>query len=247
MVRRFLYLVALSAVFTLAFSSMAMAQSTYAPFNSTVDCSAAEEGQPPWIEFYFLPDAGGCIAEGAEGNPYGLLVNDLNKVVFDADTGERLGVAKDLDPDLYRGANSVTTEEFCEALEAIPDQAITPKSYLEQYANVKERLVLDSNGDGLPCTTEDTKAKPGRFVKGTPGRDVLRGTSGYDIIYGLGGNDTIYGGGGNDRISGQKGNDRLYGQGGRDTLVGGNGRDILIGGYGKDNLWGGPGRDKQKQ
>jgi hypothetical protein len=85
-------------------------------------------------------------------------------------------VAKDLDPDLFRGANSVTHQEFCEALKAIPDEAMTPKSYLEQHANVKERLILDPNGDGIACTAEDGSAKIGRFVEGTPGNDDLPGT-----------------------------------------------------------------------
>ncbi|CAA9401471.1 MAG: Alkaline phosphatase [uncultured Rubrobacteraceae bacterium] len=213
-------------------------RSTYAISDSTRDCSGAQEGQPPWIVFFYLPDAGGCIAEGAEGNPYGLLVNDLNKVVFHADTGERLGVAKDLDPDLFRGANKVTHQEFCEALKAIPDEAMTPKSYLQQYANVKERLILDPNGDGIACTAEDRRAKIGRFIKGTPGNDDRTGTSGNDIIYGRGGND---------RLHGQDGDDRLYGHGGRDTLLGGEGRDFLVGGPGEDTLRGGPGIDVQRQ
>ena len=238
MVRRFMYLVALSTVATLAFSSVAMAQSSYAPTNSTRDCSGAQEGQPPWIEFFFLPDAGGCIAEGSEGSVSGPIVSDLNKVVFHADTGERLGVAKDLDPDLFRGTNSVTHQEFCGDFDGVPEEAMTPQSYLKQYANVKERLILDPNGDGIACTAKDSRAKIGRFIEGTPGNDDLRGTSANDIIYGLGGNDTVLG---------QGGNDRLYGQDGRDALLGGEGRDVLIGGPGSDKLRGGPGRDTERQ
>lgn len=156
MVKKFLYLAALSMVVTLAFAPAALAQSSYAAPDYTRDCSAAEEGQPPGVEFFFLPDAGGCIAEGSEGAVSGPIVSDLNKVVFDAGTGERLGVAKDLDPDLSSGANSVTYQEFCGDFVGIPEKVMTPQSYFEQTANAKEQAILDPNSDGLACTAEDT-------------------------------------------------------------------------------------------
>ena len=155
--RTFVNLVALSVVATLTFASVAMAESSYAPSNSTRDCSGAEEGQPPWIQFYFLPDARGCIAEGSEGSVSGPIVSDLNKVVFDADTGERLGVAKDLDPDLSSGANSVTYQGFCRDFDGVPEEAMTPQSYFEQTANAKEQAILDPDGDGLACAVDTVR------------------------------------------------------------------------------------------
>ena len=168
--KRLLYLAVLVILATLAFSSVATAQSAYAPPDSTVDCSAAEEGQPPGIEFFFLPDAGGCIAVGSEGVVSSPIIVDLNKVVFDSDTGERLGVAKGLDPDLSSGSNSVTYQEFCAAWDTIPDEVETPQSYFEQAANAKEQAILDPDGDGLACTAEDEA-----FVAGDTGANGIDG------------------------------------------------------------------------
>lgn len=168
--RKLLYLVALSVVTTLAFASVAMAQSVYTPPDSTVDCSAVEEGQPPGIEFFFVPDAGGCIAEGSEGggtpNP---VLSDFGKVVFDPDTGERLGTVRDLDPDLSSGANSLTYQEFCGSFDGLPERARTAQEYFEQGADAEEQAILDPNGDGLACTAEDTAFLAGDTPAEQPG------------------------------------------------------------------------------
>lgn len=147
-------LAALSVLFTLAFASVAMAQSAYTPADSTIDCSDVEEGTPG-IEFFFVPDAGGCIAEGYEGggtpNP---VLYDFGKVVFDPDTGERLGTVRDLDPDLSSGTNSLTHQEFCESFDGLPERARTAQEYFEQGADAEEQAILDPDGDGLACTQE---------------------------------------------------------------------------------------------
>lgn len=95
-------------------------------------------------------------------------------------------------------------------------------------------------------------APRGRFLRGTPGRDVLKGGIYADFAQGLGaadriiggaGADHLMGGGGKDVIHGGKGPDRLFGQGGGDRLFGARGGDLLNGGRGADRLDGGSGRD----
>lgn len=165
MVRKFLYLVALAMVATLAFASVAMAQSQYLTGSTGDECSDLEEEfsaeagseESPLGGFeetlIFVPDAGGCIDAGGAG-AYGPLVNSLNDVVFDPDTGERLGIVKDLDPDLSDGTNSVTYQEFCEDFSET-STPVTAQEYFEQDTNAKEREILDPDGDGQACTSED--------------------------------------------------------------------------------------------
>ena len=182
--RRSILLAALSAVFTLAFASVAMAQSVYTPRDSSVDCSAAEEGQPPGIEFYFVPDAGGCIAKGYEGggtpNP---VLYDFSKVVFDPDTGERLGTVRELDPDLSSGANSLTHQEFCGSFDGLPERALTAQEYFEQVSDAEAQAILDPDGDGLACTQELKYVALGdSFSSGEGVPPFISGKDGKEIV-----------------------------------------------------------------
>lgn len=157
--RKFLYLAALTVVATLASASVAQAQYLTEPIE---ECSGAAE-QDFYKPLYFVPDTGGCIVEGGAGS-YGPLANTLNKIVYDPDTGESLGVVKNLDPDLSSGANGVTHQEFCEDFEGTTTP-VTAQEYfdgdseaygeLEDGANAQEQEILDPNGDGQACTSED--------------------------------------------------------------------------------------------
>lgn len=169
--RKFLYIAVLSVVATLAFQSVAAAQ--YVDATSPGDCSGLAELADPQSrsELFYLPDAGGCIDVGGAG-AYGPLTNTLNDVVFDADTGEQLGVAKDLDPDLSGGANSVTHQEFCgDFAEYVP---ITAQEYYDQEANAAEQAILDPDGDGSACASDTDDGSGGG------GTDVPGQSSGED-------------------------------------------------------------------
>lgn len=194
MMRKLVLLAALSVVVTLAFSSVAMAQyitGTQEGPNSGECSDLAEKlggGGPGGVDLYYLPDVGGCIDVGGAGT-FGPLVNTFNTTVLEPDTGERLGLVKDLDPDLTSGANSVTHQEVCRDFSE-SSTPVTAQEYFDGYsdvygtiegANAKERAILDPNGDGLACTAEDTA-----FISG--------GTGGGDTGSSGGGSDQQYGG-----------------------------------------------------
>lgn len=91
------------------------------------------------------------------------MANTLNKIAADPETGEQLGAVKNLDPDLSSGANSVTYKEFCEDFSE-SSTPVTAQEYLDgiseaydeiEGANAQERDLLDPDGDGQACTSED--------------------------------------------------------------------------------------------
>ncbi|MGH3089526.1 MAG: hypothetical protein ACRDSJ_19735, partial [Rubrobacteraceae bacterium] len=147
----------LSIVATLAFQSVAAAQ--YVTDFSRDECAGAAEqlqAERPNVPdgvienyLYFVPDAGGCIT--TEGSPMPLIAA-LGAEAYDPDTGEVIGVVKDLDPDLSSGANSVAYQDFCGAF--LP-QLLTAQDYYDQQANAEEQAILNPDGDGLACTDED--------------------------------------------------------------------------------------------
>lgn len=154
-VRKLVYLTVLTVVATMAFQSVAAAQ--YATSDSPGDCSGAEENLEAetgdqWEGYlFFVQDVGGCIT--TEGAPIPLLAA-LNYNAVDPQTGERIGLVKDLDPDLSGGANSITYQEFCGAFSSYPI-GTTPQQYYDQEANAKEQAILDPDGDGQACTSDD--------------------------------------------------------------------------------------------
>lgn len=133
---------ATAVALTLAFSSVAMAQ--YVTFDSSGDCLGAADqlqSEQPNVQerqfenlLNFVPDVGGCII--LEGSVAPQPVNALNAVVYEPNTGEELGLVKDLDPDLSSGANSTTYQEFCRAFPVVEQ---TAQQYYEQDANAKEQ------------------------------------------------------------------------------------------------------------
>ena len=145
--KRLLCLAALSVVFTLAFLSVAMAQQT-----------GGEDNLFSQPSFGCFPDAGGCLLVEPQTQ-----VARLNAPLVDPNTGEELGLLKNLDPDLSSGDFSITYQEFCGDFPQ-PESLIVgttlgglvAQEYYDQLANVQEQAILDPNGDGLACTAEDT-------------------------------------------------------------------------------------------
>lgn len=168
--RKFLCIVALSVVYVLAFQSGAVAQyedpgadddqyDEDTVQTSALDgpCAGAAEqlaaGRPNVSEevfqsyYSYLPDVGGCVS--FEGNTF---ISSLSVPVYDAETGEELGIVKDLDSDLTSGEFSVTHEEFCGGF--IP-QIQTAQNYFDQDANAQEQAILDPDGDGFACSESE--------------------------------------------------------------------------------------------
>jgi hypothetical protein len=128
---------------------------------SNDDCAGAAERlraeqpnvQDGTFESYlnFIPDVGGCVI--FEGLGPNLPIGALNAPVYDPDTGGELGMVKDLDPDLSSGDFSVTYQEFCGAFPTT--DGMTAQEYHDQRANTKEQSILDPDGDGRACTSDD--------------------------------------------------------------------------------------------
>ena len=149
--RKLFVLLSLSLVMSLAFAPAALGQNN----NFTGPCAVAAEqlGVPTESFLVFIPEVNGCILAEGQANP---LIDQLNGPVYDADTGENLGLLKDVDPNL---ADNVTYEEFCGAFPTLDVGGqfgdLSAQQYYDQFANAQEQAILDPNGDGLACTDED--------------------------------------------------------------------------------------------
>ena len=85
-----------------------------------------------------------------------MLVQQLNQSVFDADTGENLGLLKDVDTNL---AATITYEDFCAAFPTFIDGE-TAQEYFDGRANAQEQAILDPDANGVACDSADP-ADPG--------------------------------------------------------------------------------------
>lgn len=145
--------------------AMVFASGAIAQTNSNGDCSGlAEQQGVPESFFVYIPEVNGCV--GAEGLP-NPTINIANSVVVDADTGEELGVLKEI-ADL---SEFQTTETYCGAFPLI--DGTTAQNYYDGVqgegvenvasgvANGQEQALLDPNGDGVACTAEDLAFVPG--------------------------------------------------------------------------------------
>lgn len=140
--------------------------SGYPEPGSTGDCSVLTQGtSTPESYFTYFPEINGCVT--TEGGPYSFPITLFNTTVFDADTGEPLGIFKELSQNLagtvYLG-ETVSYESFCGAFPTFGETVVEEVSAQEYYgsgggyyqpANAQERAILDPNGDGLACTPED--------------------------------------------------------------------------------------------
>lgn len=171
--RRLPCLAALSVVATLAFACVAMAQQgPAADYPGPCSVVAEQFGTDPDYLAY-IPEVDGCVFVNGYVPALGPLINP----VFDAQTGEELGVFKDL-------VDAQTQEELglfkdlldfdfpyeaaCGAFSAPegyqPPAGFTAQQYFEQRANAQHRAILDPNGDGLACTAEDAAFLSGSTV-----------------------------------------------------------------------------------
>lgn len=154
---------------------------------------AAEQPNVPdgTFESYlnYVSDVDGCLT--FEGTDF---VGGLSVPVYDPDTGEDLGILKDLDPDLSSGDFSVAYEEFCGAFPTRFGE--TEQEYFEQSANDKERAILDPDGDGLACGVEDTSPPEGGgdepSVEGDPCENPVGGLIYVPAVNGCLTIETIY-------------------------------------------------------
>lgn len=144
--RKLFMLLSLSLVMSMVFTSGAMAQNT----NFTGPCAVPAEqlGVPTESFLVFIPEVDGCIVAEGQADP---LIDQLNGPVYDADTGENLGLLKNVDSNL---ADNITYEDFCGAFPTLSDNQ-SAQDYYETTANAQEQAILDPNGDGLACTDED--------------------------------------------------------------------------------------------
>lgn len=142
--KRLLYLAALSMVTTLLLASVALAQaSPGAPTDSAGNCAAGQQ---------YVAELNGCIP--GEGLP-DLLIGQLNSQVLDADTGEPLGLLKDVDQNL---AAAFPYENFCAAFPTFEGE--TAQEYFDGRANAQERAILDPDGNGIACDSAEPGAEP---------------------------------------------------------------------------------------
>ncbi len=173
---KFLYLAALSIAATLAFQSMAAAQGAS---DSPGECSGAVEqlaSEQPNVQYgvfesylNYISDVGGCVA--FEGTGPNVTVGVHNATVYDPDTGEELGLVKDLDPDLSSGDFSTTYEEFCGAFRTSAPVGSTAQEYYDQQANSQEQSILDPDSDGLACSGEGEEPVPESTEQPSGGED----------------------------------------------------------------------------
>lgn len=143
--KKLLYMTTLSIVVTLLLAPAALAQES-----SDIDCSVpAETTGTPEGFFSTIPGANACFV--AEALPD--LISVLNSTAYDADTGEEIGLVKDVDPNL--AANN-SYEDFCAAFPSLVDD-FTAQEYFETQANAQEQAILDPDGNGIACDA----AEPG--------------------------------------------------------------------------------------
>lgn len=118
------------------------------------DCSALANDKMPESYFRFLADVSGCVV--LEGGPLPPPLNILNASVLDPETGESLGLVKDLDPDLSVGDVRTDNAGIC-AVFPLYD-GLTAQGYFEgmmgslSEANARERAILDPDRDGVACS-----------------------------------------------------------------------------------------------
>ncbi len=144
--KRLLYISTLAVVATLLLAPAALAQ-------EDIDCSVPAEtiGAPERV-FASIPGANACFV--AEASPD--LISVLNSPAYDADTGEEIGLVKDIDPNL---AENNPYSEFCAAFPSLVDD-LTAQEYFESSANAAEQAILDPDGNGIACDSAEP-ADPG--------------------------------------------------------------------------------------
>ena len=151
--------------------------------------------------------------EGAEGEPYSILVRNSDEVIGDDQYDETLvGTAGD---DMLVGAagTNIRHDEF---------YGYTGNDVIDN-SDGGLSLVLAGDGNDIVTGGDETDR-----IHGESGDDTLNGGSGDDRLFGGSGNDLIDGGSGNDTIDGGQGddvyifnglgNDVISDEGGIDTL-----------------------------
>ena len=130
--------------------------------------------RPEYSDLYFtyIPELNGCAQFGEGDTVLPLSLLQANALLWDADTGEELGLLKDL-VDLSANTNYISeafpgspdpnysTESYCGAFPTF--DGITAQDYHDgaviaetgSGANAEERAILDPDGDGLACTDDD--------------------------------------------------------------------------------------------
>lgn len=152
--RKLFLLLSLSLVVSLALAPTAMAQGT--DFTGPCAVPAEQAGVPTEDFFYYVPAINGCVLAEGQADP---LLDQLNGPVYDADTGENLGLLKNVDQNL---SDAVTYDEFCGAFPTLSyGGGITAQEYYDAEANAQERAILDPDGDGVACNGDDSPETPG--------------------------------------------------------------------------------------
>jgi hypothetical protein len=160
--RKLLLLFSLSLVMLLVFAATAGAQE-----GSPV---GGDETNTPCGRYYlsYIPEVNGCFIDEGQVNP---TLDVTNNPIYDADTGEKLGLFKDVvDLSAYFGSwqGPYATEFYCtsgllgddyefsqDVAQAYYDGVPNASRFVTGTANAQERELMDPNGDGLACTPED--------------------------------------------------------------------------------------------
>ena len=157
--------------------------------------------------------------QGAEGEPYSILVRNSDEVIGDDQYDETLvGTAGD---DVLVGAAGTNIRH-------------------DEFYGYTGNDVIDNSDGGLSLVL----AGDGNdIVTGGDETDRIHGESGDDTLNGGGGDDRLFGGSGNDLIDGGSGDDTIDGGHGDDTILAGKGDDEISSGNGDDVLRGEEGND----